>query len=181
MSYRNALEYCMKIPNISKLETIRSPDLSIHGIPWRIIVKKLKRDNYHSLGAFLQCSNKDKSSEWSISGAASFKLLSFGDDEIQTEYHTPPLVFDASLSGYGMLFEMIKWKDLFNEAKRYIENDTIKLKIKIWAENPNDTIRSRLNFESIQKSFLKVVNVLNLIAVQSPRFKLGKLTWVIQV
>lgn len=73
------------ISQVSKLESIYSSGIIIHGIPWTVeIFKKEGNDNSEeeeedktSLGVRLICANKDNSLEWSISAAASWKLLPF--------------------------------------------------------------------------------------------------------
>lgn len=198
MATAEAIEHCMriKIPEISKLVSIWSPEVWIHGVPWEISIRKIQtgeREGEPSLGIFLHCANKDKSSHWSLSGIAYFKLLPFSDHEYYylnpVEYYCPPFVFDHSGHGFGEN-KFIRWNDLFDEAKHYVKNDTIELKIYVRAEDPNNPKRSVLNFDCIEKCChngrlgtyrLTVTNVENLMAVRSPKITLSGLHWNIQV
>lgn len=191
MAVATVNKYCMEmgIRGISKLESIFSQEILIHGIPWYVKVCKEGDRANESLACYLFCANEDKSPNWSFWGTASFKLLPINANENAIEYDTEPYVFDATELGYGTPC-LIKWNDLFNQNDKYIKDDTINLEIKVNAENSNDPNRSRMIFERQQKccddcysaTFLVTVNnVSDLKAVQSPTFKLRGLSWIIQI
>lgn len=54
------IEFLFKIPNVSQLETIETPEYIIHGIPWRVKVKKIE---YYSenVEIFLVCTKPKNS------------------------------------------------------------------------------------------------------------------------
>lgn len=184
-------EHCLslRIPGINQLKSIWSPEMSIHGIRWNVILRKETDDNDKaSLGVHLHCA-KDVSSNWSLAGSASFKLLPFSKDINPLEYHISPTVFDSSHNTVGES-EFISWNDLFDGAKHYVKNDAIQLQINVTAEDPNDPNRSRLNFDCIGKCCeigslaifrQSVTNIENLMAVRSPKFTLRGLPWVLQI
>lgn len=184
-------EYCMKIniAEISKLNFVWSPEILIHGVPWKVKICKVEEEDQQWLGAYLYCANKDKSPNWALSGLASFKLLPFSDKMEPVEYHTPTFVFDRSGTGYGES-TFILWDELFDEAVSYVKNDTIKLEVNVMVEDPNDPNRSRLNFKCISKCCVNsrlatyritVHNITNLMAVRSSKFKLRGLMWEVHI
>lgn len=180
------------IAQVSKLDSVFTSEVVIHGIPWKVQVLKDEVDdeNQPSLAVRLICANRDKSLKWSISGAITCKLLPFSDDLDALECRVKPDVFDhVRLYGIGF-YECIKWDDLFDENNKYVKDDTIKMEIKIDAENLNDPNRSGVKFQNISKSRLDgclaiyrltITNVSNLMAIRSPRFGLRGLFWNITV
>lgn len=191
MATVNVNKHCisMQINKISQLKSIWSPEILIHGIPWKVQVSKKGEAEDQSLAIFLLCKNKTESPDWSLWGSASFKLLPVDGNANAIEHHTDSHVFDASGMEYGT-YEFIKWNDLFGQDKKYVKDDMITLNVAIEAENPNDPNRSRSNLKNLDKccnnsryaSFqLKIANALNLIAVESPSFKLHGLPLDIQI
>lgn len=185
MAKANVTEHCLKmeIPEISKLNEIWSPKILIHGIPWKVQVCKEETEKRRSLGVYLVCREKDKSPVWPLWGSASFKLVPFSDKVKPVECHCSPFVFDNSTGGFGDQFE---WDAMFDKTNSFVENDTINLEIHVKAENPNDPKRSGLNFKCIHKCCdngnlatyrLTVTNIVNMMAVRSPKFKLCGLSW----
>lgn len=179
----------MKIPRISTLNEISSPEMLIHGVPWKVKVCKEQAAERQSLGVYLFCENNDPSPNWSISGSASFKLLSYSDKVEPVEYRSSTFIFDGTGIGYGKP-DFIWWNDLFDKAKTYVKNDTIKLEVNVKAEDPNNPNRSRLNFHCINRCcangslatfFVAVKNVTNLMAVRSPTFTMRGQLWNIQI
>lgn len=177
----------LEICEVSKLKTNWSPEILIHGIPWKVRIIKMREGEVQSLAVHLFCASKDESPNWSLWGMASFKLLPVTDDANTIEYHTPQYAFDASGTGLGTS-SFIKWNDLFAQDNKYVKDDTINLEITVSAENPNDPNRSCVNFECLHKGCdnsnyakLKVTNVLNLVTVKSPIFMLRGLPWQIQI
>lgn len=190
MARANAKKFCMEmeIPEISKLESIWSPEMLIHGIPWKIKVCTKIEKEVKYLAVFLFCVNEEKSPNWPLSGTATFKLLPFSEHVNPIEHHIATDVFDSPKNGYGSV--LISWNALFNQNKKFVENDSINLEVKVAAENPNDPNRSRLDFECVHKCCddcnlgefrLTVKNISNLMAVQSPQFSLRGLPWLLQV
>lgn len=188
MAKVNVKNFGMEILEISKLDKIWSPEISIYGIPWKVQVCKEGQDAEQTLDVYLYCANQNKSKNWSLWGDVSFKLLPFSDSSNPVERHIDPYVFDASKFGSGS--SLIQWDNLFNADNKYVKNDTINLEIKVSAENSKDPKRSRLNFDCRHKCcdnsyfatfHLTVKNVFNLMAVQSPEFTLRGLPWRLQI
>lgn len=108
------------------MEPVWSSEFSIHGIPWKINVKKNQQDAEQCLDVYLNCANKDKSPNWSLAGTMSPKLLPFSSNANPIEYRNNPYVFDASAVGFGT-DSLIKWIDLFDQDKKCVKDD-----ISIW-------------------------------------------------
>lgn len=177
------------VSHISKLDSVRLPEIVVCGIPWMVEVRKLPKNDQHMMGIYLYCGHKDRTSKWTYVATASFKLISFVGERRSIEYHSFPHVFDRSGSGFGAN-SFIKWTDLFKERNHFVRDDTIELEIKIKAEDPNHVNRSILQFECINQSCdcnsqvtyrLTVLNATNLMAVGTPSSKSRGLLWNIIV
>lgn len=178
------------ISQISQLDTIRLPEVSIHGIPWAIKVCKNEGRQESSLAAYLYC-EKDEQSAWSYAAVTSFELLPFDAQRNSIKRYSVPYVFVPSEVGIGYgVDDIIKWDELFNEEKKHVVDDSIKMKIKIKVEDPNQANKSQLKFERVVNQCdceyvanfrLTVENVENLLAIRSPMFKLRGMSFVLTV
>lgn len=171
--------FFVTISEIRKLDSIKLPEVSFYGIPWVVQVRKRKGKggDQLSLAAYLFCA-KDETLNSTQAAVSSFELLSFNGDQDSVKYHSIPYIFDRPQLGYGV-HDLIKWDELFDEDKKYVMNDSIKMKIEIKTEDPNQPNKSSLKFERINADCgclmnfrLTVENVENLMAVRSPQFKL---------
>ncbi|XP_055297306.1 uncharacterized protein LOC129565945 isoform X2 [Sitodiplosis mosellana] len=179
--------FFLKIANISKLETIWSPEEMVHGIPWKIKVTKTTSEEEQRLGVYLCCAITDKSPDWSHVAAATFKLQPLSGNKSGITRGIEPYVFDSSGIGYGNA-SFIKWSELLNAENNYVKDDTLTLDITIEAANPKNP--SKLLFATIEKSCvescsskyrLNVTNIDNLMAVKSSQFKVRNLPWLFMV
>lgn len=161
---------------ISKLTTAYSQSIVLFGIPWQVHVEY--DDEEKSLAAYLHCAKKDDLSNWTAVASASIKLLRQSQVGQGIVSLIPPVVFDRFTPGYGTR-TLIEWTDLFNSINGYVQNDCIKLEVKIEAEDPYDLYRSYSNFRCIEKSCecscqatyeLNVMNVTKLMAVRTTEF-----------
>lgn len=195
------------IAQVSKLESVYTSKVVVHGIPWKVKIFKVgtakadtdsddsddsdDEDDNSWLAARLICANKDDSLRWSIAGAVSFKLLPFIYGANALEVNCTPSVFNCmSLKGFNSI-RLIRWNDLFDKNSKYVkDDDTIDLQINIKAENPNDPSRSRIELKCYEEGCdcgssatfrLIVKNISNLMAVRAPRFDLRGLSWNIVV
>lgn len=168
---------------ISKLTSIWSPEVFIHGIPWQMQICKNREEN--SLAAYLQCARKDGPSDWSLPACFTMYLLPYSGTKAAEKNHIAPYVFHPAGFSFGIPV-FIEWDKLFDEDNKYVKNDTIQLKIEITAEDPNGVNKSALNFDCIDKSCdcgslatfrLTIENVENLMTVHSPKFILRNLPW----
>lgn len=165
----------LKIPNISKLREASSPEVILHGIPWKFLIKKTRHENKQLLGIYLYCEKEDKLANWSYAASASFKLLKFGDIRTDGEEYMKPFVFDQVEPGFGTT-SFITWDDLFDVDKNYVKDDTVNLELKIDVADPFGESRSQLKFvrHSNTKFRLMVTNINNLMATRSPPFMFKK-------
>lgn len=166
----------VKISQITKLDSVQLPEVSIHGIPWIVKVYKLeKEDGEHSLAASLYCKKRDQS-YWTHAAVSSFELLSFDDNQNPVKCHPIPNVFDSEV---GFRTTIISWNELFNGSKKYVKDGSIKMNVGITIEDPNQQNKSKLKLQRLKNQYgyeaniqLTVVNVANLLAVRSIQFKL---------
>ncbi|XP_031628383.1 uncharacterized protein LOC116344114 [Contarinia nasturtii] len=175
------INFDFKIPNISQLNTIDSPSVVVQGVPWFVQVQKLNG----SLAIFLRCKGTGKSTNWSYVAQATFKLLPFNGKmkAIERDFAN---VFDYKKRGYGYQ-SMIKWNDLFDKGKFFVQDDAINLSIEIEAADANNINASKLIVD-IDKSSdegctarLKIENIDKLIAVKSHDFQLNNMSWYLIV
>lgn len=175
----------MTISPISKLTTVCSGEVTIHGIPWKVAATK--NGAKKSLAVFLYCDKKGSSTNWAVPACASIKLLSADDGSIK--HDVTPYVFTPSCIGFGAT-ALIQWDDLLKDGNKYVRDDTIELEFQITAQDPNHVDSSVLKLETVDKSCdcgslatfrLTVANVKNLLAVRSPKFILRGLSWDLSI
>lgn len=194
MAKANVTSYTfqMTITQISKLESIWSPSVCIHGVPWQVNVLKIGKKDQRTLGIYLYCMNKDATTNWSYSAIATFKLLPMREpttdgaaDADTVVHHLQPHIFDCNDLGFGAA-ELIKWNQLLD--KKYRREDTIKLEIHIAVDDPTKSKRCELKLKSLNRRcksgclttlHLKVKNVSNLMAIKSSKFYLYNMPWTL--
>lgn len=174
-----------RIPNISDLKQICSPEYLVQGIPWKVVACKLDIDGSSFLSLFLTCENNDNGPEnWSFVAFVTFKLLRHNDQN-GIEKSTGPCIFDEQEPAFGDS-KFISWDDLFNVENNFVTNDTIDLDVKIEAADPREIHKCNLNFEELERSCedgcltthrITLNNIDKLIAVRSPIFEMRRLKW----
>lgn len=191
-SSKREISFRFYVPNISALnhDGIWSSTFQIKDVPWRINVCKIGQGRNKNLAIFLHCDKYDKnvgSSNWSYMIYCRFKLLA-SLEEHSIEFYLP-LIFDNENRFFGE-DSLIKWRDLFDETKQYVKNDTIIMVISLEMANPNDVHTSELKLENIGACFengalrtfrLTVLNVENLMAVRSPYIEWRNKRWIFTV
>lgn len=168
--------FCLKIPTVSQLKEVWSPEFVLQGVPWNFCITKKLCDDKPLLGIYLYCQKEDELANWSYAASASFKLLTF--DDYRTDFEEPmnPFVFDQIESGFGRS-SFITWKDLLDEEKGYVKNDTVNFELKIDVADPLEEVKSKLIFvrQSTTKFRMMVTNISNLMAARSPPFIFQKI------
>lgn len=173
----------MEISEISKLDSVWSPEIIVEKEPWKVEVCRTEQS---FLAVFLFTAKKEIPQNWAIAAHSTVKLLSFHDKDDEIERKTDPYVYDNHISGYGP-GSLISWNDLFNAEKMYVKDDTIRIEIKIEAENTDLPDRSKF-ISDLMESFCRyctpkfsviVTNIHNLMAVQSPSFLLKDVPWTL--
>lgn len=126
----------MTIRQVSKLKSVVSSEVFIHGIPSKAVIFKtgIERDDNDggggeddddneedkpSLASKLICANTDKSFKWSLSGSISCKLVPFNKNDA-LEKNMSPDVFSRTLLDGGRYYDIIQWDDLFDENNKYV-------------------------------------------------------------
>lgn len=179
MALISEITFPLKVPNISKLDKIWSPQVNVQDVPWKILICKEWREEEQWLGIYLYCSRKINSSKWSRAASATFKLLTFEGNSGTVEKLIRPRVFDYTKTRHGYP-NFISWADLFDSERNYVEDDAINLEIKIAADDHQIKDRSTMDFKCIERSCrraclakfqLTVTNIEQLFAVASPHFR----------
>lgn len=175
------------ISPISELDKTISAEVYIHGIPWKVEVEKDEEEQ--SFGVHLRCAKEDDPSNWTVPACATINLMTFSDEKNARKTYITPYGFDTYHQEFGC-DPFIQWDELLKDENKYVKDDTIKLKVKITAGDPNYVDRSILKFENIDKSCdcgatatirLTVSNVENLMAVRSSEFIVRGLPWDLTV
>lgn len=179
----------MNVPEISKLETKWSPEVLVYDIPWKIQITKCNKNDVTWLGVRLNCTKKDFSPDCFYAASSLIKLIPFDEKFNAVEQSLPSHIFSSDAKGWGTI-EWIRWDCLFDNNKKYVKNDTIKLDITIKMADPNDENKSDVIFENVYKNCevgcfstfrLTVTNIDNLQAVRSPQFMLRSVSCYLEV
>lgn len=172
------ISFCFDVPNISTLnhDGIWSPIVHVYNVPWRVLVCKEGERRDEALEVYLHCNEDSHVPNWSYAAHSRFKLLSFNREQDAVELILPPYVYSIDTSIFGDS-PLIEWRDLFDETKEYVKDDTIRLEITLEMANPNDVLKSEMKLENIEKCCKKgalgifrltVLNIEKLLAIQSP-------------
>lgn len=130
-----------KIENFSKIAgKLLSQPVYIRDLPWRLLVMprevSVTDGRAKSLGIFVQCNPKSpESASWNIAGRATIKLISHENpvhDYSREVFHC----FCARENDWGFSNFMV-WKDVTEESKGFVKNDTITLQAEIVADAPH--------------------------------------------
>lgn len=175
------ISFPLKVPKISELKSIDSPDVILLNVPWRVSIHKNSSSVKQWLSIYLHCSKKDKTSEWVYPANLTVKLKSFVEEKMSIEQRCEPFIFEKSGTGFGKT-NFIEWHNLIDPTKGYLKNDTIELEIKIEIAEQNchltfNTLDKCCENSSMAKYQLTVTNIDKLMAVQSPKFEMMKLPW----
>lgn len=181
------ISFPLKIPNVSELDTIKSTEIVVHGIPWLVEVSKYPI--FNRLVFSFQCATQDNSTQWSYAAQISVKLLSFDPLKEAKEYRCEPHIFcnmlPATIEQY-----LIGWDELFDIEKSFVKDDTIQLDIKIEVADPSGEQRSTIKFEPLDKCCddgfvavfkLTVNNIDALMAVKTPVFVMRNVPWTLDI
>lgn len=173
----------LTISSVSKLTDNWSSEVLIDEIPWSINV--CKDDEEKSLGVYIQCKKAD-SLDWALPAQFMVYLFSFKENKYTLCEGHGPHVFRSTDNNIGTS-ALIQWNDLFNDERRYVKDDMIKIMIYIMVENRNISNPAILTFETVNSCGslgifeLTVKNIANLLAVSSPTFNLRDLPWEFRV
>lgn len=172
----------IEIPNIRKLDVVKSPEVTIRGVRWAVFVRKQIVDAKLLLNVYLHCIQSGEVGKNPYVASSLIKLLSFNEMVKAVTCENVPHVFDTDL-GYGGL--LIGWDELFDANKCFVKNDTIVLDISINVADPNSQNKSELLFKEIsndsnrdyQKFRLTIANIESLVAAKTSLFTMKNLTW----
>lgn len=185
----STVNFCFKVSNISKLDSITSPDFIVQGIPWNVKVCKNVNGKNESLDIFLRCARDKYEEDWLHAAFAKVKLMPFNKDTNPVERRCDPYVFDDDGDCIGTS-SFISWQDLFDSKKNYVQNDTIQLDINIEADGSDKNTTSKMTFEKVETCCeedcfttyrISVTNIEDLMAVRSPIFNLRKMPWALTI
>ncbi|XP_037050117.1 uncharacterized protein LOC119084303 [Bradysia coprophila] len=190
-SVNHQIKFHMTVPNIIKLNECNSPEFLVGEIPW--IIKVQKRDDEDgddpSLDIHLICVQSVDVLAWEYAAYFSYKLLSFDDNQNEDEDYSLPSVHSINNKSY-VYSNFVDWDDLFDAANNYVKDGKICLEIKVHTTGVNQLNGSKITIESSKQCcensgsatfLLKVTNINNLMAVQTPDILLQGTTWFLTV
>lgn len=170
---------CLTIEKISELVTLYTPSVKLQELPWQIMVFKSLKEN--TLNFRLICMGSDES-HWSCAATASLELKSFKPNQGPLTDSILPYVFGPNESSTARV--LIKWNELFDRNAGYVQNDTIKIEVKIMAKNLKLNNKTELRMvpegDTI-KAYLTIHEANSLLAVASNEFFLSGFLWKIIV
>lgn len=179
----------LSISKISDLSVVRSSELLVQNIPWKVEVCKEGIGEKKSLGIYLQCAKETTADDWSHTAYFIIKLSSFNKNIEPIDYITSPRVFDNYDKSYGTN-NLIQWDRLFDIENGFVKNNTINLDIKIKvadSDDPNKSVLTSQIIESNAEEYHKtlfsfnITNIRKLEAVKTPIFNMQKSPWALQV
>ncbi|XP_055299497.1 uncharacterized protein LOC129567040 [Sitodiplosis mosellana] len=178
------LNFRFDIAKISELNEVSSQDFVIHNISWAIKAKAVALKGEKWLYLYLLCQNKDNSLNQTHTAYATGQLVSFNVNTVATKFYSMTNVYDNIYLGHGG--SIIRWCDLIDPTKGYMNDDSISLDVTIHVADPQDKNKPEMVFEEVEKSCddgckskfrLSVTNIEKLIAVCSPKIVLRKMSW----
>lgn len=180
--------FSIAIEEISKVEISFLPQFIIQDIPWGFLALKKEIDNETWLNVYVYCKNGDTSRDWGIAAASSIQLISSRGKTNNVEKMFAPYFFEYTGKGYGF-DKFIKWDELFDEEKGYVENDTINFNIQLVVLDQNAKNASKLIIDSDHrcedcsqvKFGLTISNIDQLMAVRTSKFELQNSLWDLTV
>lgn len=135
----------------------------------------------NALGMRLNCKGSDDSN-WSCAATAALELQSFKPNQGPLENTILPYVFGAN--GTSTSRALINWNQLIDSNGGYVQDDKIKIDVKIMAKNLklNNKIELRMvpAYDTI-KAYLTIHEASTLIAASSNEFIFSGLQWKVIV
>lgn len=129
---QTATKFRFTVENMSKLSRKSSPEVTVQGTNWYVVLKKYDG----SLSVFLYLKRNVFNENWFWKVKCSMKLLSFC---AATE--TPPIckqfshVYGYKTESWGCM-KFISWNDLMNPAKMYVQKDEVIFDIDLEVDFP---------------------------------------------
>lgn len=172
----NETKFCLTINQISQLVTLRSQKLTLQNVSWQLMIFKSQKEN--SLVLSLTCFGASDIVNWSCAATASMELRSFSPNKEAKMETILPYVFHADANHTSRT--LIGWTELFNATSVYVQNDRIKIDVKIMAKdliNNNKTNSQVINrtHDSV-KMHLTIHEASSLLAALSTPFDFCNLT-----
>ncbi|CAF4834823.1 unnamed protein product [Pieris macdunnoughi] len=138
---RSEATFRFTVTNLSQLkEQVLSPPCFVRCLPWRILVlvrntSTPERQQQKALGIFLQCNGDCSIPGWSCYGLGELKLLTYKPDEehLCRKLHH---MYHCKEDDWGFA-HFISWKDLMDEEKGFVKDDSITIEAHVIAEAPH--------------------------------------------
>lgn len=170
---------CLTIDKINQLETVQSSSFKLQNFPWQITIFKSAKEN--TLGFRLACL-ETSGENWSCAAAASIELRSFRRDRAALKVGLLPFIFSTEINKTSRT--IIKCGELMDTNSGYVQNDKIKIDVKIMAKRStnykmNLQVAHRTN-DTI-KVHLTIHEASSLIAATSTPFDFCNTTWKLVV
>lgn len=138
---QTATKFRFTVENMSKLSRKSSPEVTVQGTNWYVVLKK----DDGSLSVFLYIKRNIFNENWFWKVKWSLKLLSFCAGA-----ETPPIckqfshIYGYKTESWGFM-KFIAWNDLMNPAKKYVQDDKAMFDIDLEVDSPTPLWRMDLN------------------------------------
>lgn len=174
------------IRNINQLLKVKTPEMTVRGVPWSIEMRKENCGDGYGIFMYLTYEKKTKSPRIKpIAASISYKLISHSVEFNAVESILEPHVFDSNNLKWGR--ELIRWNDLFEMRDVYVNNNSITLEIHLDAKYMNakqvEWIElTDFNMENSPAKFqMTVNNISDLMIARSPQISLNGIPFKIDV
>lgn len=178
----------LTIEQLNKLEIVKTPYITIAGVPWTIsIVKVIEKETSEKfIWMYLTCEKMHtKRSSWLFGAAATFKVISHSIEDYAFEVFLPPYIYNPETNSTGI--ELSKWDYLFHVKNDYVEDNSITVEATI---TTNNLIGMDIEWRAMFKWTLKdprvmfemeIANIDDLLIVRSSKFLITEIPFVIEV
>lgn len=160
------------IDKIASRNSFISKVFDVRGLQWQIKVTQ----EMEMLGVYLESRNKDATS-WSCMAWCRIQLISSSRQPYEKSFKSPR-EYSAKRLSYGIK-NFISLNDLYDPAKRYIDNNSIVLEVKVKANLP--AILSKSVIEKTTCIRLTIDNITNSYGFISPSTDIRGIPWRVKV
>lgn len=122
-------EFHIEIENVSKLNSIFSPEVALQGVRWKVCCRK-ENDNF---GVYIHGEGGDMDAYWIYGFNATVKILSYNGGDGFTKIIKDRLNYAATNWGKSSI---LKWSELIDPTKRYVLGDKAILTVTLKVDDP---------------------------------------------
>lgn len=127
-SFHTIFGFTVNVTDLAS-QPIKSPEVTLSNINWKVKLKKKSNDRKNKLGIFLVSNFDDNTVKWSCGAQATFKLLSNDNDELKQSIvkYLPKQKFsnEKRSHGYG---KFVQWKKFLKHFVNKKTKPALKLR-----------------------------------------------------